>query len=140
MQETEILGHGEGRGDLPRRVGPDRGELEGGRQVFAAVIFRLRHLPAALDRAPDELEIRVGRQSFCRDPHRCPGRAMLGRNRHMPDKPVQRGKRRLTADLRGCAGGASRAMAKRQRAATPRLPIIGSLLGRFESAGDYCQQ
>ena len=102
MKETKILGHGEGRGDLARRVGPDRGDLEGNRLVFTSVIFRLCHLPSAPDRAPDELELGVGRQSFRRDPHRRTGRAMLGRYRHMPEKAVRRRERRLGAELRGC--------------------------------------
>jgi len=101
MKKAEILGHGESCSKPARRVGSDRGDLERGRRVFAAVIFRLRNLPASFDRTPDQLEIRVGRQTFCRDPDRCPGRATLGRHCHPPDETVRRGERRIGAELRG---------------------------------------
>ena len=103
MQEAEILGHGESRGKPACRVAPDLGELESGGHIFAAVIFPLRHLPAALDGAPDKLKFRLARQPFRRDLHRRTRGAMLGRDRNMPDEAARRGERCFAAELRDCA-------------------------------------
>ena len=140
--EAEVLRDGEIRGKLPGRVSPDRGDFVGDRPVIPAVIGRAGHLPAALDGAPDQLKVGIGREPFGGHAHRGADRAMLGADRHMADKAPRRGERHLAAELR--AGGGRQEQRKSQHAAArggAQPPVINGLFrGRFKRAGDNRQQ
>src|SRR4051794_25643420 len=90
VHEAEIFRRHEMRGDVAGFVACHGGDPVGDRRELAAVIFRDRHVPLALDGAPDQVEFLLGGKTLAADGNGRADRAVLGRGAEPSDKTTHR--------------------------------------------------